>query len=314
MRSLRKSLSFAVVAALASVTVSRAQVSTLESSADSYLRSGSPNQNQGNEAVLRVQSSGQNRALVRFDAAAVGAAIGNGSLSEARLELFVAANSDNWSSSGRTVDAHRLLADWSELGATWNCGVDADPTNSKADCSPSWAGGSFAEEPSDSVLHTNGLAGWIAFDVTADVLAFEAGSADYGWLVKKTEEGQNGQVDYGSREGTTGQAPRLVLVVESATFDEVPPKIAILAPSRDMVVGDTTPQIVVSYADGGSGLALASFELYVDATAIGAGCNVGASSAICEPTRPLPRARTPSWRESATPPATLRSRCAASSC
>jgi RHS repeat-associated protein len=282
-RSLRKSLSFAVVAALASVTVSRAQVSTLESSADSYLRSGSPNQNQGYEAVLRVQSSGQNRALVRFDAAAVGAAIGDGSLAEARLELVVAANSDNWSSSGRTVDAHRLLADWSELGATWNCGVDADPTNSKADCSPSWAGGSFAEEPSDSVLHTNGLAGWIAFDVTADVLAFEAGSADYGWLVKKTEEGQNGQVDYGSREGTTGQAPRLVLVVESATFDEVPPKIAIMAPSRDVVVGDTTPQIVVSYADGGSGLALAAFELYVDATSIGSGCSVGTALAICEP-------------------------------
>ncbi|MCM2269212.1 MAG: DNRLRE domain-containing protein, partial [Thermoanaerobaculia bacterium] len=272
-----------VAAGLAFVAgVVEAQTSTLEASADSYLRSGSPNQNQGGEDLLRVQSTGQNRALVRFDSAAVSAAISGGSLAQARLELFIAANADNWSTAGRTVDAHRVLADWSELGVTWNCGVDEVPTNSKVDCAATWGGGSFVEEPTDSVLHTNGLGGWIAFDVTADVTAFQGGAANLGWLIKKTEEGQNGQVEYRSREGAAGEAPRLVLVVESAAFDEVPPKIAVVAPSRDVVVGDTTPQIHVGFSDGGSGIDPESLEIFVDSTSITPTCEVDGDTAICE--------------------------------
>jgi RHS repeat-associated protein len=259
-----------------------AQTTDLSAIADTYLRSGSPNQNQGDEVGLRVQSTGQNRALVRFDSATVSAALSGGSLARARLELFVATNADNWGSSGRSVDVHRLLADWSEGGATWNCGIDQIPSNSKPDCLTQWAGGLFAEEPTDSVLHTNGMSGWIAFDVTADVAAFANGESDFGWLVKKTEEGQNGQVEYAARESGGDTAPRLVLVVESPTFDEVPPKIAIVAPTRDVVVGDTTPQILVAYQDGGSGIEPASFELFVDSQSIGGGCTVGAGQAVCE--------------------------------
>jgi hypothetical protein len=126
---------------------------------------------------------------VGFDPSAITAAVGSGSLVSARLELFIASNAGNWGSEGRTVDAHRLTLPWTESGATWNCPTDANPANSAPDCAVQWAGGSFEEEPSDTVLHTNDLAGWVGFDVTADVDAFLAGGDLPGWLVKKTEEG-----------------------------------------------------------------------------------------------------------------------------
>ena len=261
----------------------QAQTVTLQSVADTYLRSGSPNQNQGSDTFLRIQSSGNNRSLVRFDSAAITAAVGNGSLASARLELYIQSNSNNWDTEGRTVDAHRLTSSWSESGATWNCGIDSNPGNSSADCSTQWAGGQFAEEPSDTVLHTNGLSGWIRFDVTADVRAFLSGTANYGWIVKKTEESQNGQVEYTSRQGAADHAPRLVLVVESASFDQVPPALAITAPSRTTLINEPSPTVTVAYTDGGSGIDTASFQLLVDGQDATAGCTAGAQSATCHP-------------------------------
>ena len=262
---------------------SQAQTVTLQSAADTYLRSGSPNQNQGSDTFLRIQQSGNNRSLVRFDSAAIFAAVGNGSLAGARLELYIQSNSNNWGAEGRTVDAHRLAANWSESGATWNCGIDANLGNGNADCTAQWAGGQFAEEPSDTVLHTNGLTGWIHFDVTADVRAFLSGTANQGWIVKKTEEGQSGQADYTSRQGAADHGPRLVLVVESAAFDEVSPTLRITAPSQAVVVNDTTPEIRIEYADGGSGVNLTSLQVLVDAANITGICTAGAASATCEP-------------------------------
>jgi len=63
------------------------------------------------------------------------------------------------------------------------------------------------------VLMTNGARGVVALDVTADVTAYLGGSAaDFGWLLKRTDEGPSGAVDFGSRESAT--APRLVLTVQ----------------------------------------------------------------------------------------------------
>src|SRR6266545_7279254 len=271
---------FEILAVAAAV---EAQTSTLSVTADTYLKSGSSNQNQGGETLLRIQSSGNNRSLVRFDPAAIAAAVGNGSLASARLELYIQNNSNNWGTEGRTVDAHRLAASWTESGATWNCGIDANPGNSSADCTSQWAGGQFAEEPSDTVLHTYGLTGWIQFDVTADVRAFLSGTPNYGWIIKKTEEGQNGQVEYTSRQGTAGRAPRLVLVVESAAFDQVPPSLSITSPSRTVLVNEPSPAVVVEYADGGSGVDPASFQLLVDGQDATSSCTAGAQSASCHP-------------------------------
>lgn len=187
---------------------------TLVASADTYLRQGSPNQNQGTETIVQVRDSGNNRALVRFDQAEIAAGIGSGTLVSATLELTISHNGNNWGSSGRTVEAHRLAAEWTELGATWNCPNDTDTSNQQPNCNSQWQGGTFIAAATASVLHTNGMSGVVQYDVTSDVLAFLTGTSNYGWLLKKTNEGASGLVDYTSREGAAAQAPRLVLVCQ----------------------------------------------------------------------------------------------------
>ena len=250
----------------------RAQTVSLDAAADSYLQSGSANQNQGGDSFLRVRSSGKNRALVGFDPAAISATVGSGSLVAAHLELFIESNGGGWGSTGRNVDAHKLTAAWTEAGVTWNCPEDTNPGNSSPDCPAQWAGGTFAPAATASVLHTNDLSGWVSFDVTADVAAQLAGGSGYGWLVKLADEGPSGNVSYTSREGTAGQAPRLVLEVESPAIDETPPSLAITSPGRPYVVGDAAPDIVLHSADGGSGVDVASLHVSVDGIEITAGC------------------------------------------
>ena len=257
-----------------------AQLFALAPAGDTYLRSGSANQNQGAERFLRLQASGNNRALLRVSTADLTAAVGTGRLVTATLELYIQSNGDNWGPDGRTVDVHRLVADWSEAGATWNCGVDADPGNSHADCDPQWDGGTYADEPTDTVLHANGQTGWVEFDVTEDVAAFLAGEPNFGWLVKKTEENQNGKVDYTSREGAAGQRPKLVLLVENAATDVVPPSLAIVEPHEPILVNETSPTVAVAFADGGSGVDTASLVVSVDGSPL-SGCSVTPTGATC---------------------------------
>jgi hypothetical protein len=258
-----------------------AQTTTLEAVADTYLKSGSANSNVGTETLLRIQASGNNRTLVRFDSAAIATAVGRGSLASAKLQLYVQNNSDNWGTAGRSVDALRVTVDWTEAGATWNCGIDTIPTNSQPNCATQWAGGAFAEEPSDTVLQTNGTTGWVTFDVTADVLSFLSGTANDGWIVKKSDESQSGQVDYTSRQGTAGQHPRLVLAVESAASDAIPPRVALTAPSTPYLVNQPQPTITVETSDGGSGVDVSSVDVLIDGTSIRSSCSVTATGAQC---------------------------------
>ena len=278
-RSLPTALGFLLAIGLAAAA--GAQTFTLPATADSYLKQGSPNQNQSGDSLLRLQSSGRNRVLIAVDPSAIASTVGGGRLVTAALELHVATNANNWGASGGTIDIHRVTAAWTEAGTTWNCPVDAIPGNSSADCLTQWGGGAFEEEPTDTVLHTNGLLGWIEFDVTADVAAYLAGTPADGWLIKKTDENQSGKVEYDSREGAAGLAPRLRLLVETTTDDVVPPSLAVTAPALPFVVNDPTPPIALAYSDGGSGLDLASLAVAVDGQDITAGCTVGGAAATC---------------------------------
>jgi len=194
-------------------------IGILDPAGDTYIRSGNPNQNQGTESILRVRPDGDNRTLIRFDQAAVAAVVGTRTVTSAQLELTIAENFDNWGPSGRTLDLHRLTQSWTETGATWSCGDDLEPGDPNPDCpATAWAmDGSgtrpWAASPTATVLMTNGARGVVALDVTADVTAYLGGSAaDFGWLLKRTDEGPSGAVDFGSRESAT--APRLVLTVQ----------------------------------------------------------------------------------------------------
>ena len=94
-------------------------------------------------------------------------------------------------------------------GVTWNCATDSEIANRKTDCDVKWKGGNFAPQATGSVLHTDGLVGQVAWDVTSDV---ESGVN--AWLLQTTKHG--GNVSYYSREGAATLAdpallPRLVL-------------------------------------------------------------------------------------------------------
>ena len=184
---------------------------TLNALGDTYLKAGSANQNQGSETFVRVQNTGNNRSLVIFDSTEITDAAAGKTLNTAVLRLYVEDNGNNWGASGRAVDVHRVTTAWTELGATWNCPDDTDTGNSAPDCAVQWAGGTFTASATDSVVHTNGLLGWVEWDVTADVAAIIAAPAtNSGWLVKKNDEAANGRANYTSREGAAN-SPELFL-------------------------------------------------------------------------------------------------------
>jgi outer membrane protein assembly factor BamB len=201
-------------------------------SADTHVRSGQSNHNYGGLDFMRLQSSGDNRALVKFDQQSLAAGI-HGTVLSAKLRLTIVDNGNNWGTTGRTIDLNRLTADWAEgngtensqgsgSGATWACAIDSIISNSAKNCSGAteWEMG----QPNNPLVHpwnatvtdsqniTNGQSGVVEFNVTADVQDFINGSSNYGWLLKKTVEGQAGQVSFSTKEGL--YTPQLVVVYQ----------------------------------------------------------------------------------------------------
>lgn len=233
-----------------SVTVAgsvRGATVTLPASADTYLREGGPNANEGTESILRVRT-GPNRVLVRFSQAQIAAAATGQVLLGAELRLF-AAEGNSWGG-GRAVNVHRLSTDWSELGATWNCPIDSNPANGQADCAAQWAGGSFVAAATDAATQTDTTVNQdVVWNVTADVAAFLAGTPNYGWMVRKDLEHQNGTADYASREAAANR-PRLVLQLApptptaTATRTNTPTSTATLTRTATLTsTATTTPTV-----------------------------------------------------------------------
>jgi hypothetical protein len=256
-----------------------AQTVTLQAVADSTLRQSPANRNRGSDSTLAL--AGDGRVLVRFDQAAIAAAIGSGRLVSASLELFVHSTTGSWGPDGRPIEAHLVMAGWTEAGVTWNCAIDTNPANNKPDCATPWNGGSFADDATDSVVQTSTANVWVPFDVTADLATFLAGTPNQGWIIVKADDDQSGKSDYGSREGTAAERPRLVLLVESAAHDQVPPSLVITSPSQPILVNEPAPAVVVVYSDGGSGIDLATLQVHVDGQDIAPSCTAGPQSASC---------------------------------
>lgn len=255
-----------------------------ETVADTYLRRGSPNQSLGGETILEIKSGpANNRVLVRFDVAAVAAAVGQGTLVSAELELFIQTNGGGWGASGRAIDVHRVTSAWTEAGATWNCAADANPANTQPDCNPRWNGGSVDPAVSATRVHTNTLTGAVRFDLTQDVAAQLAGAEHFGWSIERGAGVTAGNVDYVAREGAAGQAPRLIVVYGPPPPDTTPPSLAITAPAGPLVINDPAPTVTVEYADGGSGIAPASLRVRSGSLDFTLGCTIGPTSATCRP-------------------------------
>jgi hypothetical protein len=118
----------------------------------------------------------------------------------------------------RTLTAHRVLKDWTEHGATWNCAVDSNTSNLRNDCSGAtdWSmttsGDAFVAAPLGSTALPLFRRGVVEIDITADVQTLTAGNAVFrGWLLKADGLDLNALDDFYSRE--TSNPPQLVMQV-----------------------------------------------------------------------------------------------------
>ncbi|MGH9857783.1 MAG: DNRLRE domain-containing protein, partial [Acidobacteriota bacterium] len=151
----------------------------------------------------------------------------------AKLRLTITDNGNNWGT-GRTVDVHRLITNWEEgngtendrgtgSGATWNCSIDSIIANQAKNCNGAteWEMGKpnepeqhpWIETPSATQTITNNQTGVVEYDVTGDVQSFLSGTNNnYGWIIKKTNEGQNGRIEFGTKESAS--VPQLVVTYQ----------------------------------------------------------------------------------------------------
>lgn len=196
--------------------------------ADSFLHEGNMNQNEGVNPMLFLRKQGNLRPLVRFDTSDISLA----GLVKATLVFTLGSTPPaQWGNSGKPIEVRRMTQTWQEgdgksinipedeslrgtgAGVTWNCPIDTDIEDSDQDCSSTWNGGSFANRTAPTVNIVNGMTGEISFDVTQDVL----NGAEHGWIVVKSNENNNGSIQFYSREGASGDAslaPKLILEYE----------------------------------------------------------------------------------------------------
>lgn len=238
--------------------------------ADTTLRHDSPHTNEGSNPRIRVGARPIRRGVVAFDPFTVEEMrYVADSQNRVYLTLQIAANGNNWSQTeDHYVDVHPLPLDFqlsegdgrfsglplaattrgSGAGATWHVPVDnqiSDTKSGRKEKKPKakpvkatpWNGASdvMGEATAQGVLHVNGLAGYVSWDVTDDVMA---GSS--AWIVKLRDEHDplhegatrrqgydpfRGSVDYYSKEGAAAEIglatpPQLLLVTAGSCGGE----------------------------------------------------------------------------------------------
>ena len=188
---------------------------------DSFIREGVQNDNEGSSHVLKIMGTGptNNRALVSFNQADISDVSEGRTLVSATMKLYIQDNNQNWGD-GQLINIHSLDTNWQEgnglnhnagglfisgEGVTWNCSVNSN-------CSDEWNGGSFNHVPTDSVWITNQVDDyWIKLDVTKDILNNKLSDESPGWIIMKSNEDSEGQINISSRESQS-HVPELVLV------------------------------------------------------------------------------------------------------
>jgi hypothetical protein len=158
---------------------------TVIAGADSWIDQAAPSTNKGADSVLKVTSKGPSlntRALVQFSLPALPAGC---SLTAATLRL-----KNKSPVSGRTLEAIRNAASWTETGVTWN--------NSPSTTGPA----ATAATPSS--------ASWMEWTVTPQVQDMYSGS-NHGFTVKDATENASGvEQQFHSREDSLDR-PELVV-------------------------------------------------------------------------------------------------------
>lgn len=193
---------FLILSVLPAPPAWSATITIQPSSGDSYLDEDRGGSSYGSNSTMFVQSrSGgrDRRSLVKFDLSAIPA---GSQITGATLKLFMTAAP----SATRTYNVHRVTRSWVEADVSWD----------EASNNVSWttAGGDYSAGATASVTTGTVSSVWLAWDVTADVDAWYAGTANNGVLVKDSAENSTTaySATFATREnGTAANRPQLVV-------------------------------------------------------------------------------------------------------
>lgn len=171
---------------------------------DTWIDSSRASTNHGDEALLDVNKSTEQRALLSLplDAVPDGAV-----LAAVNVTLTLVANAD-MAGSARTLELHALTRSFEELRASW--------TNWGKGGSRRWQspGGDFGPAIAQAVVPASSTSGKVTFDVTAAVTEVLANQADPLSLIV-LEVGPTvsapSSLAFGSSEGDASAAPELVI-------------------------------------------------------------------------------------------------------
>jgi hypothetical protein len=155
---------------------------TLTAVADSHVRQSNANTNYGTRTTMQVRAANNNRrSLVRFTLPAIP---NRCTVTAATLRLYVTA-----ATAGRTYQAFRAAAAWTETGVTWNN-------------QPATAG-------TAATVVTTGTPGWLQWTVTSQVQAMYP--TNNGFVIRdQTENGPGSFTNtFSTREGAND--PQLVI-------------------------------------------------------------------------------------------------------
>lgn len=197
--------------------------------ADTQLRQDLPTTNYGTATVLGVDGDEDNNSatpsvsrqtLVRFDdlfGSGPGQVPADRDIVRARLVIDLNAAVSS-AADGAGLTAHRMLAPWSEAGATWNSVGTPDDGISLVGVSTPDAVARPDAVRGDNVSGSAVNFGVLEVDVTRSLRAFLNGAPNHGWaLMPHLPDGGNG-IFFGSSESAVAGALRPRLVVEATNF------------------------------------------------------------------------------------------------
>ncbi len=168
---------------------------------DAWIRNDDVTKNNGTTAEqrLRFESGNVEQALTRFNLSSLPA---DAQINSATAWFYITPSGPGGGAHPEgPVTVHRVTADWTELGATW------ETMNGEFESSVS---ATIPAQPDDAV--------WVSINLTGQVQAWVNGQPNYGILMTSDAEGVHGK--YSSREDG-GNAPRLEVVVGSGPASPV---------------------------------------------------------------------------------------------
>jgi hypothetical protein len=157
---------------------------TYSANADAWINQGSTSENKGSDSSLKVMSKSGSalRSLVRFG---LPTQMPESCVVQSATLRLYAGSARN----GRTLQAWRLNAPWTEMGVTWGT-------------QPATTG---------TAVTTSSGSGWRQWTVTAQVQAMFDVGANNGFLIRDANENQDHEQQFNSREKAPDNPPQLVV-------------------------------------------------------------------------------------------------------